>query len=60
MIEAKRKEYLNQVEKNEKIVLDEAAISLLKRFQQMRNDRRRRVMSCGMRGRPRKSIQNAR
>jgi len=56
MIEKKRREYLDNVNKNKKIILDEASINLLERFDKMRTDRRRRVMSCGLRGRPKKTV----
>jgi len=54
MIEQKKQEYLDKVKEAEKIVLDEASISLLERFNKMRKDRRRRVLSCGLRGRPKR------
>jgi hypothetical protein len=51
MIEQKRKKYLADISTHQKVILDEASISLLERFNKMRTDRRRRVMSCGLRGR---------
>ena len=56
MIDEKQDEYAKKNEKRQKVILDEASISLLERFNAMRKDRRRRVMSCGLRGRPRRTV----